>query len=162
MAERWLRQSSESNVLPLLQGACSSFYQDKHKNACMRDRDNSAEYLPNPEWIHLDKDPHYRHDGRTWIDERTVQEVPESQIISSYRKRPLESYDFFISHRAAADRWFARKLFIMLNQRGKSVFWDYKCLEEGKNWEEGFLAALSSCKVVVVLCSAKVTCLRCL
>jgi hypothetical protein len=33
------------------------------------------------------------------------------------------------------------------------VLWDAMCLEEGKKWENGFLSALNSCKVVVVLCS---------
>lgn len=36
------------------------------------------------------------------------------------------------------------------------VFWDYKCLNYGQNWEKGFLKALLSSKLIILLISMKV------
>src|ERR1700677_1565319 len=36
------------------------------------------------------------------------------------------------------------------------VFWDFKCLNLGQNWEQGFLNALKNSRVIVLLISMKV------
>lgn len=42
------------------------------------------------------------------------------------------------------------------NQEPVFVFWDSKCLNYGQNWEKGFLHALVSSKVIILLISMKV------
>ena len=37
-----------------------------------------------------------------------------------------------------------------------TVFWDYKCLNYGQNWERSFFQALTSARVVVLLVSKEV------
>ena len=37
------------------------------------------------------------------------------------------------------------------------AFWDKKCLNYGKNWEQGFVIGLLNAKVVILLISEKVS-----
>ncbi|KAJ1555786.1 hypothetical protein HK405_013091, partial [Cladochytrium tenue] len=49
---------------------------------------------------------------------------------------------------------YARTLWYELDRtRGLHAFWDKKCLNNGEEWERGFLTGLSQCDVVVLLCS---------
>lgn len=50
------------------------------------------------------------------------------------------------------------KLAVRKSNTGLPVFiyLDKKCLNPGQNWETGFLKALQSCKVIILLMSSKV------
>jgi serine/threonine protein kinase len=48
-------------------------------------------------------------------------------------------YDFFFSYRVASDSTHVHLLYDALTSVGYKVWWDVKCLEGGKNWEEGRL-----------------------
>jgi len=42
------------------------------------------------------------------------------------------------------------------NTEAVLAFWDKKCLNFGRNWEQGFIIGLLSAKVVILLVSEKV------
>ena len=75
----------------------------------------------------------------------------------------IDGFDFFISYRVAADRQAARELFLSLDDKplptlgggtGRTrVFLDSMCLNDGEDWEVGFLRALQHSAVVLLLCS---------
>ena len=71
-------------------------------------------------------------------------------------------WDMFLSYRVDADVDVAERLYYRLSNlrnpatgRNWRVFFDKKSLTTGRNWEESFVEALCSCKVVVPIVSSK-------
>jgi hypothetical protein len=62
-------------------------------------------------------------------------------------------FDFFLSYRVASDSVHVRVLYDLLTSEGYKVWWDVKCLESGKNWEEGFCDGLLNSKAFVCIIS---------
>ena len=73
-----------------------------------------------------------------------------------------EEWDMFLSYRVDADLDVAERLYFRLSNmrnpatgRNWRVFFDRKSLITGRSWEESFVEALCSCKVVVPIVSSK-------
>ena len=71
-------------------------------------------------------------------------------------------WDMFLSYRVDADVDVAERLFFRLSNmrnpatgRNWRVFFDKKSLTTGRSWEESFVEALCSCKVVVPIVSSR-------
>ena len=62
-------------------------------------------------------------------------------------------FDVFISYRVSSDIEHAERLYYSLIDRGLTVWWDKKCLEAGKPWEEGFADGLVKSRSFVPLLS---------
>jgi serine/threonine protein kinase len=60
---------------------------------------------------------------------------------------------FFLSYRVASDSVHVELLFNHLTDRGQTVWWDKKCLEKGKNWEQGFCEGLLDSRAFVCIMS---------
>ena len=54
------------------------------------------------------------------------------------------AFDVFISYRVATDLVHAERLYALLTARGLRVWWDKRCLEAGKEWQQGFCQGLAS------------------
>jgi len=78
--------------------------------------------------------------------------VTDSQMLG---RLPGEQpyYDAFISYRVATDLDSANELHDSLTRSGFRVFWDKLCLEDGRNWEEGFCDGLVQSRVFIALLS---------
>eukprot|EP00048_Salpingoeca_helianthica_P008771 m.125982 g.125982 ORF g.125982 m.125982 type:complete len:339 (+) comp14684_c2_seq2:74-1090(+) len=63
------------------------------------------------------------------------------------------SHDVFLSYRVASDQGFVESLAFALGAEGHSVFFDKHCLNNGEDWEVGFLNGLRTSKVVVPIMS---------
>ena len=73
---------------------------------------------------------------------------------SSVRKPgEVAEYDVFISYRVNSDVHNAEILYEKLTALGLTVWWDKKCLEPGKPWEEGFCNGLAKSRSFVPLMS---------
>ena len=48
-------------------------------------------------------------------------------------------FDVFLSYRVASDSHHVKIFYDLLTEKGLKVWWDSKCLEFGKPWEEGFV-----------------------
>lgn len=60
-------------------------------------------------------------------------------------------WDVFLSYRVASDWEVAERVHAALTSQGFRVFLDKICLEPGKSWEEGFVDALCSSSVYLVI-----------
>jgi len=59
----------------------------------------------------------------------------------------------FLSYRVAADTALCERLYDKLRARGLRVWWDRKCLPQGRSWEEGFADALIEAALFVPILS---------
>lgn len=81
-------------------------------------------------------------------------------LIQRY-SRTFSSIDFLIIHKEPT-RGFVQLLYetiaVMKTGSGLPVFtfWDKQCLNDGQNWQNGFLKGLQSSKVIILLISNKV------
>lgn len=63
-------------------------------------------------------------------------------------------YDIFISYRVASDAAYVEKLYnAWVNVFNLKVFWDKKCLQDGKDWMVGFLEGLCSSRIFIPILS---------
>ena len=67
-------------------------------------------------------------------------------------------FDVFLSYRVSADgkdtpNRHVEKLYNLLTAKGLMVYWDFKCLKPGVDWEKGFCEGLVSSKTFVPLLS---------
>jgi ankyrin repeat protein/serine/threonine protein kinase len=65
-------------------------------------------------------------------------------------------FDVFLSYRVLSDSVHCEMLYNLLVNRELKVWWDKRCLEGGKKWEEGFCDGLVQSKVFVCLISEQV------
>lgn len=59
----------------------------------------------------------------------------------------------FVSYRVAADKDLAMRLWNKLTNLSVEVWWDSRCLEDGANWEHGFVQGLVGSQVFVPILS---------
>ena len=63
------------------------------------------------------------------------------------------AWDVFISYRVASDAPLAEALDSALRARGLRVFWDKRCLQDGKPWRDGFFDGLVRARAFVPIAS---------
>ena len=69
----------------------------------------------------------------------------------------IPKYDVFLSYRQATELALVETLHYKLTAHGLHVFWDKRCLADGKNWEEGFAAGLCDSGIFVPVISRAAT-----
>ncbi|KAI8610055.1 hypothetical protein BC830DRAFT_1173027 [Chytriomyces sp. MP71] len=70
------------------------------------------------------------------------------------RHHKQRKHHVFISYRVDPDAPIAEKLFYLLDEPKKRVVYlDKKCLNDGENWQEGFLTGLKNSEAIVFLIS---------
>jgi serine/threonine protein kinase len=63
------------------------------------------------------------------------------------------AFDIFLSYRVASDTAHVEKLYDLLTARGLRVWWDARCLEPGRDWEEGFSEGLAASATIACVLS---------
>ena len=63
------------------------------------------------------------------------------------------TYDVFLSYRVAADKEITKAVYEALTNLGMRVYWDYKCIPVGKEWEIEFVLGLFGAAVFVPIIS---------
>jgi len=63
------------------------------------------------------------------------------------------AYDVFLSYRVASDAAYVEGLYDLLTDRGLRVWWDARCLEPGRDWEEGFSEGLAASATIACVLS---------
>ena len=72
------------------------------------------------------------------------------QLFRRYCTKPVT---VFLSYRVRTDADLAARFHALLTERNVNVWWDKVCLQDGADWEEGFVDGLFSSRVFVPLLS---------
>ena len=97
----------------------------------------------------LYKDPKKRPSARHALDHPFISGKSPARM-----QGEKADFDIFLSYRVDSDSAHVEALYNALVDVGLRVWWDKKCLEAGKNWEEGFCDGLVKSSHFVCLLSA--------
>ena len=96
----------------------------------------------------LNKDPSLRPDTDAVLKHPFMAGRPASRPAGVQPR-----WDIYLSYRARSDLGHAEELYEKLVGKGLSVWFDRRCLEPSRSWEEGFCAGLMSSRCMVCLLS---------